>query len=180
MCPHQILKCIVTTPPHLCRYCPLWGLIPLMVLFSPEEHSSEGKGICTFKRRSFLINTGIRVLTCGAHTFGQGMALIPSGNDPTSPMQILSTLGSHTPHGFILPQSTQQWGKRPLHIEGRSFLINTFSCASLDDVGFHGMQDPPFGSLHALCMKTESIQFFLYSCIFAPPQGGGWNYKRVS
>ena len=37
----------------------------------------------------------------------------------------------------------------PLHIEGRSFLINTFPCASLGDVGFHGMQDPPplFGSL---------------------------------
>ena len=44
----------------------------------------------------------------------------------------------------VLPQSTQQWGKRPLHIEGRSFLINTFSCASLGDVGFHGMQDPSF------------------------------------
>ena len=28
--------------------------------------------------------------------------------------------------------------------EGRSFLINTFSCASLGDVGFYGMQDPPF------------------------------------
>ena len=51
---------------------------------------------------------------------------------------------AHTPHGFVLPQSTQQWTKRPLHIKGRSFLINTFSCASLGDVGFYGMQDPPF------------------------------------
>ena len=53
---------------------------------------------------------------------------------------------SHDPsHDFILSQSTQQWGKRPLHNEGRSFLINTFSCVSLSDVGFHGLQDPFFG-----------------------------------
>ena len=65
-------------------------------------------------------------------------------NDPIPPMYILFTLGPHTPHGFVLPQNTQQWGKRPLHIEGRSFLINTFSCASLGNVGFHGMQDPSF------------------------------------
>ena len=66
----------VMTSPHLCRYCPLWGIIP--------------------------------------------------------------------PHGFVLPQSTQQWGKRPLHIKRRSLLISTSPCASLGDVGFHGMQDPPF------------------------------------
>ena len=50
----------------------------------------------------------------------------------------------HAPHGFVLPQSTQQLGKRILHIERRSFLINTFPCASLGNIGFYGMQDPPF------------------------------------
>ena len=39
----------VTTPLHLCRYCPLWGLIPLTVLFSPKAHSSGGKGLYTLK-----------------------------------------------------------------------------------------------------------------------------------
>ena len=52
--------------------------------------------------------------------------------------------GAHTSHSFVLPQNTQQWGKRPLHIKGKSFLINTFSGASLDDVGFYEMQDLPF------------------------------------
>ena len=50
--------------------------------------------------------------------------------------------GAHTPHGFVLPQVAL--GKRPLHIEGKSFLINTFSCAFLGDVGFHEMLDPSF------------------------------------
>ena len=38
---------LITTPPHLCRYCPFWGLIPLTVLFSSKAHSSEGKGLYT-------------------------------------------------------------------------------------------------------------------------------------
>ena len=83
--PHGVSKPalipFVTTPPHLCRYCLLWGLIPLTVLFSPKAHSSGEK--------------------------------------------------------------------RPLHIKGRSFLISTFSCASLGNIGFHGMQDPLFGSLQS-------------------------------
>jgi len=65
-------------------------------------------------------------------------------NDLTPTVSILFALGPHTPHGFVLPQSIQQWGKRPLHIEGRLFLINTFSCASLGDMEFHEMQDDPF------------------------------------
>ena len=32
-----------------------------------------------------------------------------------------------------------------LHIKGRSLLISTFPRASLDNVGFHGLQDPPLG-----------------------------------
>ena len=39
----------VMTPLYLYRYCPLWGLIPLMVLFSPKAHSSGGKGLYTLK-----------------------------------------------------------------------------------------------------------------------------------
>ena len=66
-------------------------------------------------------------------------------------------MGSHTPHGFVLPQSTQQWGKRPLHIKVRSFLINTFPCASLSDVGFHGMQDPLFGSLQSTPLTSTCV-----------------------
>ena len=46
--------------------------------------------------------------------------------------------------------------KRPLHIEGRSFLINTFPCASLGDVGFHGMQDPPFWVTTIMSRKTRA------------------------
>ena len=79
---------------------------------------------------------------------------------------------AHAPHDFILTQSTQQWGKRPLHIKGRSFPINTFSYASLDDVGFHGMQDPPFGSLqHMITLIYVSIHIcdlhFIYCGLFA-------------
>ena len=70
---------IVTTPPQLCRYYPLWDPYP--------------SRFCS-------------------------------------------------PHGFVLPQVAL--GKRPLHIKGGSSLTNTFSCAFLGDVGFHGMQDPPF------------------------------------
>ena len=66
-------------------------------------------------------------------------------NDPTPLVQILSALGPHTPHGFVLLQSTQQWRKRPLHIRGKSFFISTFPCASLGNVGFHGLQDPLLG-----------------------------------
>ena len=77
------------------------------------------------------------------------MALIPSVTTPPPPVYILSALGSHIPHGFILLQSTQQWGKRPLHIKGRSLLISTSPYASVGDVGLHGMQDPPFGSLQS-------------------------------
>uniref|UniRef100_A0A7N2LM10 Copine C-terminal domain-containing protein n=1 Tax=Quercus lobata TaxID=97700 RepID=A0A7N2LM10_QUELO len=36
-------------------------------------------------------------------------------------------------------------GKRPLHIKGKSFLISTSPCASLSDVGFHGLQDSLLG-----------------------------------
>ena len=39
---------------HLCRYCLLWGLIPLTVLFSPKTHSSRGKGLDTLKGGYFL------------------------------------------------------------------------------------------------------------------------------
>ena len=50
--------------------------------------------------------------------------------------------GAHTPYNFVISQVAV--GKRPLHIEGRSFIINTFPCASLGNVGFHRIQDPPF------------------------------------
>ena len=39
----------VTTPPILYRYCLLWGLIPLTILFSPKAHSSGGKCLYTLK-----------------------------------------------------------------------------------------------------------------------------------
>ena len=39
----------ITTPLHLCRYCPLWGLIPITILFSPKAHSSGGKDLYTLK-----------------------------------------------------------------------------------------------------------------------------------
>ena len=45
----------------------------------------------------------------------------------------------------------------PLHIEGRSFLINTFPCASLGDVGFHGMQDLPFWVIVLQCVEAFSL-----------------------
>ena len=68
-------NCIDPTPPHLCRYCSLWGLIPLR--------------FCSFPKYTAV-------------------------------------------------------GKRSLHSEGKSFLINTFPCGSLGDVGFHRMLDPSF------------------------------------
>ena len=94
-----------------------------------------------------------RTLVKGYNEFN----IVRECNNPTPPAQILSVLRSHTPHGFVLPQSTQQWGKRPLPIEGRSFLINTFPCASLGDVGFHGMQDPHFWvtTIHPLYGHTR-------------------------
>ena len=87
--------------------------------------------------------------------FVMGLPRIPTGKDAiwvivdqlTRSAHFLAIrvdFSSYTPHGFVFPQSTQQWGKRPLHIEERSFLINTFPYSSLGDVGFHGMQDPPF------------------------------------
>ena len=36
---------LVTTSHHLCRYYPLWGLIPLTILFSLKAHSSGGKDL---------------------------------------------------------------------------------------------------------------------------------------
>ena len=64
----------------------------------------------------------------------------------------------HTPHNFILPQSTQQWGNMSLYIKGMSLLIGTSPCASLDDVRFYVMQDLPFGSLHyALIVLTYYV-----------------------
>ena len=53
--------------------------------------------------------------------------------------------GAHTPHSFVFPQSTQKWGKMPLHIKGMSLLISTSPCASLSDVGFHELQDSLLG-----------------------------------
>ena len=77
-------------------------------------------------------------------------------NGHTSYVDIVC-FGAHTPHNFVLSQNTQQWGKMYLHIKGRSFLINAFSCASLGDVGFHGMQDPPFGSLQSTLLTGTHI-----------------------
>ena len=72
------------------------------------------------------------------------MALIPSITTPLTCVDIVC-FGANTPHGFVLPQSTQQWGKRPLHIQGSPLLIMTSPCASLGDVGFHELQDPLLG-----------------------------------
>ena len=72
-----------------------------------------------------------------------------------SPFQVTTI---HPPYGHTRPRlqgphfdqdMAQQWGKMPLHIEGRSFFINTSPCTSLGDVGFHKMQDPPFGLLQS-------------------------------
>ena len=49
-----LLTQIVTILPQLCRYCPLWGLILLMVLFSLKAHSSGGKDLYTMKECHFL------------------------------------------------------------------------------------------------------------------------------
>ena len=84
------------------------------------------------------------VLACGAHTSSQGLDLIPLIMTPPNCIDIVR-FRVHTPHSFVLPQSTQQWGKRPLHIKGRLFLISTSSCASLGDVRFHGLQNPLLG-----------------------------------
>ena len=48
-----VLIGLVTTPPHQCSYCLLWGLIPLTVLFSPKTHSNGGKGLYTLKGGHF-------------------------------------------------------------------------------------------------------------------------------
>ena len=50
----------------------------------------------------------------------------------------------------------------PLHIKGRSFLISTFSCTCLGNVGFHEMQDPPpplwvTTNCHIQSIKTNTI-----------------------
>ena len=45
---------------------------------------------------------------------------------------------------FCSPSKHTAVGEKAFDIKGKSFLINTFSCASLGDVGFHGMQDHPF------------------------------------
>ena len=66
-------------------------------------------------------------------------------------------LGPHTFHDFVLPQSTQQGRKRPLHIKGRSLLTSTSPYASLSDVEFHGMQDPPFGSLQSIPLTGTRV-----------------------
>ena len=46
---YRLTASTVMTPPHLCRYCPLWGLISLTVLFSLKAHNSGGKGLYTLK-----------------------------------------------------------------------------------------------------------------------------------
>ena len=58
------------------------------------------------------------------------------------------------------------WRKRSLHIKRRSLLISTSLCASLGNVGFHGLQDPPFriNTFQTLCKTPlfESLQFTPY------------------
>ena len=57
-----------------------------------------------------------------------------------------------TRQDFVLPQSIQQWEKRTLLIKRRLLLINTSLCATLDDVGFQGLQDSSFwvSTIHPL------------------------------
>ena len=47
-----------------------------------------------------------------------------------------------------------------LHTKGRSLLISTSSCASLGDVKFYGLQDPPSRSLY-LYKPTLSLNLSL-------------------
>ena len=84
-------------------------------------------------------------------------------NDLTPPVQILSALVPRTPHGFVFLQSTQQWGKRPLHIKEKSLFISTSPYASLGDVGFHGLQDPFLG--HYTCILELSTLILIYNII---------------
>ena len=71
---------------------------------------------------------------------------------------------AYTHQDFVLPQSIQQWGKRPLLIKRRLLLINTSLCVSLDDVGFCGLQDSfwvptihPFMGTHVLTCKPTLL-----------------------
>ena len=77
---------------------------------------------------------------------------------------------AHAPHGFVLPQSTQQWGKMPLHIKGRSFPINTFPCASLGDVDSMECKTPPLGHyniwLHSYMYSYIYVTCILYIVVF--------------
>ena len=66
-------------------------------------------------------------------------------SQPYSTCVDIIRFGVSYPLRFCSPPKHRVLGeKASLHIKGRSFLINTFSCASLGDVGFHGMQDPSF------------------------------------
>ena len=73
-------------------------------------------------------------------------------NNPAPTPQILSTLEPIPITDLFFPspppplhQSTQQWGKRPIHIKEKSLLIRKSPCTFLNDVRFHGLQDPLLG-----------------------------------
>ena len=69
---------------------------------------------------------------------------------------------NHTPHSFVLPQSTQQWGKISLHIEGSSLLISTSLCASPSEVGLQDCLSHwsftihPFIGTHVLVCRAHT------------------------
>ena len=139
----------VMTSPHLVDIV-RFGVSYLSQFYFPLKHVAMGKMPLHIKGRSFLINT-FPCTSLGDVGF-HGMQDFLFGSLQSTPLRahaslrvVSSLVRFHTPHGFVFPQSTRQWGNMPLYIKGRSFLINTFPCASLGDVGLHGMQNPLFG-----------------------------------